>query len=121
MPSTITTALVLATTLMTPLMTTPVSAAAAQRPHPTDVRSCFDGRCNLAIDRTTAFPVSPEFGITRLHITFTADVVTVTGTGEGVHSQARIGKGGSGSVNGIRVRVTALSQRKAVLVLTPKK
>ncbi|MFG2073106.1 hypothetical protein SAMN05421874_104211 [Nonomuraea maritima] len=117
MPPTIATALLLATTLMA----TPVSAAAAHRPYPSNVRDCFDGKCTLALGRATAFPVSPQFGITRLHIAFTADTVKVTGTGEGVRSQAQIRKGASGAVNGIGVRVTDLSQNKAVLVLTPKK
>ena len=41
------------------------------------------------------------------------------GTGPGVFSQARLGAGSKGSVNGIGVRVVSLSGSKAVLHLSP--
>ncbi|PZG08572.1 hypothetical protein [Nonomuraea aridisoli] len=85
------------------------------------VKACYDGRCRLTLTKRVAFPVDPRFGITRLTVDFTADIVRVTGSGARAMSRTQIGKGGSGSVNGIGVRVESLSASKAVVVLTPKR
>ncbi|MFI6790558.1 hypothetical protein ACIBG4_24845 [Nonomuraea sp. NPDC050383] len=93
-----------------------VSTAAATGPN---LRACFDGRCKLTLSRPVSFRVSSRYGITRLSITFTRQVVRVKGTGPGVSSQATLGAGASGSVNGIGVRVVSLTGRKAALRLSP--
>jgi hypothetical protein len=89
---------------------------AATRPN---LRACFDGKCKLTLTKKVSFRVSSKFGITRLSITFTRSSVRVRGTGPGVVSQALLGAGSSGSVNGIGVRVVSLSGSKAVLRLSP--
>lgn len=89
---------------------------AATRPN---LRACFDGKCKLTLKKPVSFRVSSKFGITKLSITFTRSSVRVKGTGPGVASQALLGAGTSGSVNGIGVRVVSLSGSKAVLRLSP--
>ncbi|MFI6507053.1 hypothetical protein ACIBCT_05565 [Streptosporangium sp. NPDC050855] len=84
-----------------------------------NLRACYDGRCRLTLSKTARFRVSPRFGVTRLSISFTSRLVRVKATGPGVTSQAVFGTGGSGTVNGISVRVVSLSKGKAVLRLTP--
>lgn len=93
------------------------TATAATGP---DLRACHDGRCDLTLTRSVSFPVSSRFGITRLAISFDSSIVNVKGTGPGVSSQALLGKGASGSVNNIGVRVVSLSAGKAVLKLAPR-
>ncbi|MFB9527169.1 hypothetical protein [Nonomuraea roseola] len=90
--------------------------AAATAPN---LRACHDGRCRLTLRKSVSFRVSSRFGITRLAISFTGHSVRVKGTGPGVTSQALLGEGTTGSVNGIGVRVLSLSSGKAVLRLTP--
>ncbi|MGW4801235.1 hypothetical protein ACWEPC_53325 [Nonomuraea sp. NPDC004297] len=96
---------------------TTATATAATGP---DLRACHDGRCDLTLTRSVSFPVSSRFGITRLAISFDSSIVNVKGTGPGVSSQALLGKGASGSVNNIGVRVVSLSAGKAVLKLAPR-
>ncbi|MEU4544545.1 hypothetical protein [Nonomuraea dietziae] len=95
---------------------TSAARAAASAPN---LRACHDGRCNLTLRKPVSFRVSSRFGITRLAISFTGHSVRVKGTGPGVTSQALLGEGTTGSVNGIGVRVLSLSSGKAVLRLTP--
>ncbi|MFB4275534.1 MULTISPECIES: hypothetical protein [unclassified Nonomuraea] len=119
MPPKITTALAVAASIaLTPVAAhlTATGASAAAKPN---LRACYDGRCELTLTKSVSFRVSPRFGITRLAIAFTAGTVRVKGTGPGVMSQAQLGEGTSGSVNGIGVRVVSLSSGKAVLRLAP--
>jgi hypothetical protein len=94
-------------------------AADAVTAKPSNLRACFDGKCKLTLRKPVSFRVSSRFGITKLSITFTRSSVRVRGTGPGVFSQARLGAGSTGSVNGIGVRVVSLSGSKAVLRLSP--
>ncbi|MFI7614496.1 hypothetical protein ACIBP6_25025 [Nonomuraea terrae] len=116
MPRTIATALALAASVAVIPVAAPPAVA-----KPAAVKACHDGRCRLTLTRSATFPVDPRFGITRLTVDFTADIVRVTGTGTRVTSRTQIGKGASGSVNGIGVRVESLSASKAVVVLTPER
>lgn len=86
-----------------------------------DLRACYDGACRLSLSRAVSFRVSSRFGITRLAVTFTGDQVKVKGTGPGVSSQARLGAGTTGSVNGIGVQVLSLSADRVVLRLSPRR
>ncbi|MET8862988.1 hypothetical protein ABZW11_08525 [Nonomuraea sp. NPDC004580] len=127
MPATITTALAVAASLaLAPAVTTApatvahttVAHAAAKKPN---LRACYDGKCNLTLTKSVSFRVSSRYGITRLAISFSSTRVHVKGTGPGVTSQAWLGKGTSGSVNNIGVKVVSLSSGKAVLRLAPRR
>jgi hypothetical protein len=93
---------------------------AAQTAAP-NLRACYDGNCKLTIRKTVRFRVNPRFGVTRLSISFTSNFIRVKGTGPGVSGQTMFGKGGSGTVNGIKVRLISLSGSKAVLRLSTKR
>ncbi|MEV4472455.1 hypothetical protein [Nonomuraea sp. NPDC049504] len=123
MPATITTALAVAASLVfAPAVTTAAPAtvahAAAKKPN---LRACYDGKCNLTLTKSVSFRVSSRYGITRLAISFSSTRVHVKGTGPGVTSQAWLGKGTSGSVNNIGVKVVSLSSGKAKLQLAPRR
>ncbi|GLW09740.1 hypothetical protein Misp01_48690 [Microtetraspora sp. NBRC 13810] len=90
--------------------------AAAARPN---LRACYDGKCRLTLKKSVKFKVSPRFGVTQVAIYLSSSRVRVKATGPGVTSQAYLGRGTSGSVNGIGVRVVSLSGGKAVLSLSP--
>jgi hypothetical protein len=98
--------------------TSAATSSAARKPN---VRACYDGRCTLTLTKGVSLRVSSRFGITRVSISFTSDRVHVKGTGGGGTSEAYFSKGGSGSVNGIRVRIVSLSAGKAVLRLAPER
>ncbi|NUP41761.1 MAG: hypothetical protein HOV96_19220 [Nonomuraea sp.] len=112
------TALTIAASLVGGLAPAAEASAAARSPN---VRACYDGRCTLTLTKGVSFRVSPRFGITRVSISFTSERVHVKGTGGGGTSEAFFGKGGSGSVNDIDVRIVSLSTGRAVLRLTPKR
>ncbi|MEU8360307.1 hypothetical protein AB0C27_30265 [Nonomuraea sp. NPDC048882] len=95
---------------------TAASATATAKPN---LRACYDGKCKLTLTKSVSFRVSSRFGITRLAIAFNSSMVKVRGTGAYVSSQAVLGRGSSGSVNGIGVRILSLSGSKAVLRLSP--
>ncbi|HEX4817168.1 MAG TPA: hypothetical protein VFV66_30875 [Nonomuraea sp.] len=122
MPPRITAALALTAALVLGAGAGPAAAAgpagAAAKPN---LRACYDGACKLSLTKRVSFRVSPRYGITRLAISFTGSRVHVRGTGPGVRSEAFLGKGSSGSVNGIGVRIVSLSSGKAVLRLSPKR
>ncbi|GAA3007364.1 hypothetical protein [Streptosporangium longisporum] len=86
-----------------------------------NLRACYDGNCKLTIRKTVRFRVNPRFGVTRLSISFTSNFIRVKGTGPGVSGQTMFGMGGSGTVNGIKVRLVSLSGSKAVLRLSTKR
>jgi hypothetical protein len=123
MPPRITTALAIAASVvlggLTPVI--PASAATADAAAKPNLRACYDGRCKLTLTKRVSFRVSSRFGITRLAISFTANRVHVRGTGPGVVSEAYLGKGSSGSVNDIGIRISSLSSKKAVLRLVPQR
>lgn len=118
----ITTALAVAASLaLTPVAahataTTATAASATAKPN---LRACYDGKCKLTLTKSVSFRVSSRFGITRLAIAFNSSTVKVRGTGAYVSSQAVLGRGSTGSVNGIGVRILSLSGSKAVLRLSP--
>ncbi|TMR94972.1 hypothetical protein [Nonomuraea basaltis] len=93
-------------------------ASAAAKPN---LRACYDGRCKLTLTKRVSFRVSSRFGITRLAISFTGRTLHVKGTGPGVMSEAFLGKGSSGSVNDIGIRIVSLSSKKAVIRLVPQR
>ncbi|MEU8398854.1 hypothetical protein AB0C28_26965 [Nonomuraea sp. NPDC048892] len=97
---------------------TAASATATATAKP-NLRACYDGKCKLTLTKSVSFRVSSRFGITRLAIAFNSSMVKVRGTGAYVSSQAVLGRGSSGSVNGIGVRILSLSGSKAVLRLSP--
>ncbi|MGW5685099.1 hypothetical protein [Nonomuraea sp. NPDC003754] len=103
-----------------PVLVTAASPVTGLSPAP-DLRACYDGACRLSLSRAVSFRVSSRFGITRLAVTFTGDQVKVKGTGPGVSSQARLGAGTTGSVNGIGVQVLSLSADRVVLRLSPRR
>ncbi|MEV0385419.1 hypothetical protein [Nonomuraea sp. NPDC050643] len=116
-----TTALVMTASLaLTPAATTTTTTTATAAAKP-NLRACYDGKCKLTLTKSVSFRISPRFGITRLAISFTGSTVRVKGTGPGVMSQALLGRGSSGSVNGIQVRIVKLSSSKAVLRLTTRR
>jgi hypothetical protein len=99
--------------------TSATSAAMTRKAAAPNLRACYDGKCKLTLSKAVAFRVSPRFGVTRLSISFGSGFVRVKATGSGVTSQAQLGAGGLGSVNGIGVRVVSASRSKAVLSLSP--
>ncbi|MGC5010671.1 hypothetical protein ACLQ2R_07900 [Streptosporangium sp. DT93] len=86
-----------------------------------NLRACYDGNCRLTITKTARFRVHPKFGITRMSISFTSTRIRVRGTAAGSFSQSVFGANGTGTVNGIKVRVVSLSGSKAVLRLSTKR
>ncbi|RVX42576.1 hypothetical protein EDD27_5212 [Nonomuraea polychroma] len=118
MPPRITTALVVAASVISLAPAVPASASPLSTAKP-NLRACFDGSCKLTITKRVSFRVSSRFGITRLSVGFTADRVSVKGAGPGVATAGSFTKGGSATVSGIHFRLVSLSSRKAVLRLTP--
>ncbi|MEV0160705.1 hypothetical protein B0I32_124134 [Nonomuraea fuscirosea] len=113
----ITTALAVAASLaLTPVAAHATATTATAKPN---LRACYDGKCKLTLTKSVSFRVSSRFGITRLAIAFNSSTVKVRGTGAYVSSQAVLGRGSTGSVNGIGVRILSLSGSKAVLRLSP--
>ncbi|MDP4509937.1 hypothetical protein [Nonomuraea turcica] len=96
-----------------------VPAAVAGVSAKPNLRACYDGRCKLTLTKRVTFRVSSRFGITRLSVGFTGKVVTVKGTGPGIGAGASFSKGGSATVSGIKFSIVSLSSRKAVLNLVP--
>ncbi|GAA1678577.1 hypothetical protein GCM10009733_089280 [Nonomuraea maheshkhaliensis] len=123
MSAKIATALAVAASLaLTPVAahaTTATAAATTATTTKPNLRACYDGKCKLTLTKSVSFRVSSRFGVTRLAIAFNSSMVKVRGTGAYVSSQAVLGRGSSGSVNGIGVRILSLSGSKAVLRLSP--
>ncbi|MEW9554944.1 hypothetical protein [Nonomuraea sp. NPDC050783] len=121
MPLRIMTALAATAVIVTGALAQPAYASATATvtaPARTDLRACYDGACKLTLTKAVSFPVSRTFGITRLAVSFDRHRVRVKGTGPGVSSQALLGAGGSGSVNGIGIKVVSLSSKRVVVRLT---
>ncbi|MGP3912649.1 hypothetical protein [Nonomuraea sp. 10N515B] len=96
-----------------------VPAAVAAVSAKPNLRACYDGRCKLTLTKRVTFRVSSRFGITRLSVGFTGKGVTVKGTGPGIGAGASFSKGGSATVSGIKFSIVSLSSRKVVLNLVP--
>ncbi|MEV5498064.1 hypothetical protein AB0M50_21980 [Nonomuraea fuscirosea] len=119
MPVKISTALAVAASLVLTPVAAHATATAASATAKPNLRACYDGKCKLTLTKSVSFRVSSRFGITRLAIAFNSSTVKVRGTGAYVSSQAVLGRGSTGSVNGIGVRILSLSGSKAVLRLSP--
>jgi hypothetical protein len=105
-----------------PAASTTRSATATTAAAGSDVRACFDGRCELAVSKPTGFAVDHRFGINRVSITrITADDVSMTATGPGVFLGAQTGPGGICTLNGLTIRVKSIKHGTAIVVISPNR
>ncbi|MEU4829603.1 hypothetical protein [Streptosporangium sp. NPDC023615] len=92
--------------------------ASAQTAAP-NLRACYDGKCKLTITKPVRFRVDPQYGFTRISISFNSRAVRARGITEGGFGEVEFGIHGSGTLGGIDIRLVSLSKRKAVLRLSP--
>jgi hypothetical protein len=84
------------------------------------VRVGRDGKCAIAVSRPVSFSVEPRLGVTKVSIAaIDPDMVTVRAKGPGISLQVVVRVGSAGRLNGIGVRVVAITGGTAVLRFSP--
>lgn len=84
-----------------------------------DVKACFDGRCEIAVSEPTEIPVDSRFGIDLVSVTLvTPDTVSMRATGNGNSLQTTSGAGGICILNGLTIRVKSVHDGTAVLAFS---
>lgn len=84
------------------------------------LRECYDARCTLTVRKPVTFPIAKRFGFSKLTVRRVGgSSVSVIGRAPNGYGQVTIGKGATGYLNGISIRVLSISDTQARVRLTP--